>query len=342
VQLQKVIVYFKGWAYDPKLKYTLYVWSANTSQGQNSQVVVAGFLTYAWMRQLALSAGIGGLPTTRSTQGTWPFLLKVDHRTIADEFFRGSYTSGVWADGTIADGLKYKLMIGNNLSQLGVDAAQLDNNLNTVSGALWWMPTTGEFGPREGFGDYERHDRLATLLGLHFTRSREDKQSQPNTDDPENTQIRLSDGTGLFDVNAFAPGTQVNRATYQMLAVDAGLKYRGFSLEGAYFFRWVDDFSEAGPVPVDDLFDHGFEIQTSAMLFPRTLQAYAAGSAIFGQYGEPWDLSGGLNWFPFKHQGVRVNAQALFTDDSPVGYASVPFARGGHGMIYSLDVELIF
>jgi hypothetical protein len=41
------------------------------------------------------------------------------------------------------------------------------------------MPTTGEFGPRSGFGDYEEHKNLATRLGGHFTFSPEDRQSQP-------------------------------------------------------------------------------------------------------------------------------------------------------------------
>ena len=35
------------------------------------------------------------LPTTRSTQGNFPYWLTVDHRTTADEFFRGSYTHGL-------------------------------------------------------------------------------------------------------------------------------------------------------------------------------------------------------------------------------------------------------
>ena len=37
-------------------------------------------------------------------------------------------------------------MIGNNLSTLGVSAAQLNNGFNTVSTSLVWMPSTGEFG----------------------------------------------------------------------------------------------------------------------------------------------------------------------------------------------------
>jgi hypothetical protein len=85
-----------------------------------------------------------------------------------------SYSSGVWAWGRIAHNLDYIAMIANNLSTLGVSAAQLNNGFNTFSSSLVWTPTTGEFGT--GFGDFEHHDKWATRLGLHFTRSDEDTQ----------------------------------------------------------------------------------------------------------------------------------------------------------------------
>ena len=71
---------------------------------------------------------------------------------------------------------------------------------------LYWMPTTGEFGPGKGFGDYEEHEKLATLLGVHFTHSREDGKSQPGVNSFENSQIRLSDGTLLFGPDPFNTG----------------------------------------------------------------------------------------------------------------------------------------
>ena len=37
-------------------------------------------------------------------------------------------------------------MIANNLSTLGVSAAQMDNTFDTQSYMLQWLPTTGEFG----------------------------------------------------------------------------------------------------------------------------------------------------------------------------------------------------
>src|SRR4029077_4372189 len=97
-----------------------------------------------------------------------------------DEFFRPSYTTGIFLKGTIVPGLEYQTMLGNNLSQLGIDAGQLDNGLNTVAGSLVWMPTTKEFGRQGMFGDFESHQAVATRFGGHFTRSDEDNQNQPN------------------------------------------------------------------------------------------------------------------------------------------------------------------
>lgn len=342
VQLQKVNLSFKGWLFDPDFRYLFYTWTANTSQGQGAQVVVAGNLSYHFNDAFSLAGGIGALPSTRSTNYSFPNWLRVDNRTISDEFFRGSYTSGIWAWGALSDTLKYRVMLGNNLSQLGVDAGQLDGKIHAVSGALWWMPTTGEYGPGEGFGDFEYHDDLATLFSLNYTRSREDKQSQPGVNEFENSQIRLSDGTRIFAPGAFATDGQIEKATYQMAAASGGFKYRGWSLDGEYYWRRVDDFKVVGEIPVDRLSDHGFQLQASTMLVPGSLQAYVSGSKIYGEYGDPWDTALGLNWFPLTRRELRVNLQGLYLQDSPVGYASVPFVVGGNGWVFTTDVMLNF
>ena len=342
LQIQKITLNFKGWLFNPDFRYLFYTWTSNTSQGQDAQVVVAGNLSYRFSDALSVAGGIGALPSTRSTNYTFPNWLRVDHRTIADEFFRGSYTSGIWAWGKLSDTVKYRVMIGNNLSQLGVDAGELDSNFNTFSGALWWMPTTGEYGPADGLGDYEMHDDAATLFAMNYTRSREDRQSQPGLDDFENTQIRLSDGTVIFQADPFATGTAVNKATYQMFAASAGVKYQGWSLDGEYYWRQVDDFRATGPMPFDQMNDHGFQLQGSYMVLPQSLQAYVSGSKIYGEYGDPWDTALGVNWYPMKRRELRVNVQGLYLQDSPVGYASVPFVVGGNGWVFSTDLMLNF
>ncbi len=339
-QLNKVQIKFLGWMLDPKFRYFLYAWSSNASQGLGAQVVLAGNLSYSFTKSFNVGAGIRSLPGTRSVEGNFPFWLGVDTRLIADEFFRPSYTSGVWAWGKIGKRLDYIAMIGNNLSTLGVSAAQLNNGFNTVSTSLVWMPTTGEFGP--GFGDFEDHQKLATRLAGHFTRSNEDRQEQPNSDQFENTQIRLEDGSVIFVPNLFGPGISVNDVTYKMAAFDGGLKYHGFSLEGEYYLRWLDHFQGPGTAAIPTIFSRGFQLQTSAMVLPKTLQAYLGGSTLTGKYGHPWDFRAGLNYFPFHNKVVRWNNEFLYLYKSPVGYTAVPFALGGTGPVFATTLELAF
>ena len=120
----------------------------------------AGNLSYTFNRFITVGGGITSLPTVRSTEGQFPYWLGVDGRMIADEFFRGSYTNGVWVKGDLPAKLKYNVMFATNLSILGVSASQIDNKLDTQSYALQWLPTTGEFGLYGTFGDYDYHEKV--------------------------------------------------------------------------------------------------------------------------------------------------------------------------------------
>lgn len=341
-QVNKVNLTFNGWVYDEDFRWLLYTWTSNTSQGESAQVVVAGNLKYRFNDAVDVGVGIDPLPGTRSTTGTFPYWLKVDHRTMADDFFRPSYTTGIWSAGKLGDNFRYKAMLGNNLSQLGVNASRLGEDLDTFSARLDWLPTTGEFGPANGVDDFQVHDELATLFGIAATYSVEDPQSQPGTEDINNSQIRLSDGTRLFQPGAFATDGRVTQATYQMVAMDAGMKLKGFSLMGEYYWRWVDDLKVEGDIPVDDLFDHGLQLQTSYMFIPKYLQGYVAASKIFGEYGDPWDTSLGVNWYPFRERLLRVNSELLYMKDSPIGYSSIPYQVGGNGLVFHANLEMKF
>ena len=339
-QLNKVQIKFLGWILSQKFRYFLYAWSSNASQGLGAQVVLAGNLNYSFKDWFNVGVGIRSLPGTRSVEGNFPFWLGVDSRLIGDEFFRPSYSSGVWASGKVAHNLDYIAMIANNLSTLGVSAAQLNNGFNTFSGSLVWTPTTGEFGA--GFGDFEQHEKVATRFGLHFSRSDEDTQEQPNSNQFENTQIRLEDGTVIFTPNIFGPGIVVNDVRYRMSSFDAGIKYHGYSLEGEYFLRWLDNFKGPGTQGLPLIFSQGYQLQASAMVVPKSLQIYLGGSTIHGKYGDPFDFRLGANYFPFHNRVVRWNSEFLYLYHSPVGYTAVPFALGGTGSVFHTSLELAF
>jgi hypothetical protein len=343
IQLQKFFLPFSGWFLTPKMRYYLYVWSSNASQGDPAQVVGAGNISWVFNRFVAVGAGITSLPSVRSTEGQFPYWLGVDDRLIADEYFRGSYTSGVWLKGELHTKVKYMAMFANNLSTLGVSAAQLDNRFDTQSYSVQWLPTTGEFGPWGGFGDYEGHEKLATRIGIHYTHSLEEKQSQPGTEGIENSQIRLADGSVIFTPDLFAPGVTVNEVDYHMSSIDAGIKYKGLAVEGETYWRWLRNYKGVNVGAVPDINDSGYQIQTSAMPIPKILQGYVSWSQIFGgAYGDDWEVRVGENWFPAKQRGIRINGEWMYVDRSPVGYTAYPYPVGAKGTVFHINFELNF
>ena len=344
LQLNKVNIKFFGWLMDPKFRYYFFVWTSNTSLGQVSQVVIGGNLQYNINKYINVGAGIASLPGVFSTIGNFPNWLPVDNRLIADEFFRPSYTTGIWANGNISDKLKYQFMAGNNLSQFGVDAGQLTGGLRTFSGVLNWFPTTGEFGSFNSFGDFDDHKKPATLLAGHFTYSQENKESQPNSDQFENVQLRLSDGSIIFTPDLFKPGIIINEAVYKMTCADLGFKYKGFAFVGEYYWRWLSNFTGYGidTLGFMDITDNGFQVLGSFMIIKQRLQAFATFSQVYGKYGNPHDARYGFNFFPWKTQAYKFNIEYMTISRSPVGALSLPYPVGGNGGIFNMDFMINF
>jgi hypothetical protein len=97
-----------------------------------------------------------------------------------------------------------------------------------------------------------------------------------------------------------------------------------------------------GTIPYNSFFDQGFSLQASAMLLPKTLQFYASGSKIYGEFGNPHDLALGFNYFPLKRRDLRVNLMGLWVKNSPVGYTAYPVPVGGNGFTFVSDFALAF
>jgi hypothetical protein len=120
------------------------------------------------------------------------------------------------------------------------------------------------------------------------------------------------------------------------------MKYRGFALEGEVFYRWLDNFRTETPLYIDKLVDKGAQLKTSYMMLPKTLQLYANGSKIYGEYGDPWDAGIGFNWWPFNKRGFRINSEVIYLRHSPVGYSSLPYSVGSNGWVFVVNTELAF
>ena len=271
----RVMVFFKGWLGSPKLIYAVTVWTV-LSTDQNA---IFGNIGYQFSRRFSLYGGLNGNPGTRSLQGSHPYWLGHD-RVMADEFFRPYFGSGVWAQGELAKGLWYNVVLTNNNSSLGVKSSQLDRKFSNGA-SVWWMPTTKEFGPRGGYGDWEWHDKLATRFGVSSTRSPEERFTNASGG-TENTTIRLADSVNVFETGALAKGVTVQNVDYQLLSFDAGMKYHGIFLQTEIYNRWLHNFKADGVLPVDTVHDSGFYVQAAFFPVKKKIETYVATSQIYG------------------------------------------------------------
>jgi hypothetical protein len=264
---------------------------------------------------MTLGAGWNAYPGTMSLQGSHPYWESYD-RVMADEFFRPYFSQGIFAQGILVPRLEYRWMVGNNNSNLDVPAVKLDRH-HSAAFALTWLPTTGEFGPRGAFGDYERHEKLATRFNLAFTYSPEDRQSAVGTA-ANNTTLRLADSLNVFDTGAFANGVTVESVRYRMVSSSAGIKYRGFWLQGEGYGRNLDHFVADGTLPVGAVRDYGFYVQMAQMIIPNRFELYGSTSYVFSNYGRPKEFIAGGNYYPWNTRNLRLNLQLINVDRSPV------------------------
>ena len=277
--------------------------------------------------------------------GPWPFFLASD-RVLAEEFFRPGFTMGAWVTGEPISRFKYWVFVGNNLSQLGITASQMSRYMST-SASIWWMPTTGEFGPRGGYGDFENHEELATRFGASFTHCRESRQSNIGQPSAE-SQIKLSDSQLLYETGSLADGVTVTDADFDQGSIDAGMKFKGLHLQVEYYFRYLSNFNAQGPEPElstipSSIFDHGFYATASYEVIPYTLQLYTSTSWIFDQFQRyPWEIIVGTNWYPAGTRSVRFNLQAIHVDKSPASSTFGFYIGGQSGLTISSGIDFIF
>ncbi|HEY2349652.1 MAG TPA: hypothetical protein VGH64_11570, partial [Puia sp.] len=284
----RTMLWFSGFALTPKLTYTATVWTIFSTQ----QTLVYGNLQYKFNEHFRLGVGVAPNLAIRSMQGPFPFYLSTD-RTMGEEALRAGFTNGAFLTGEIIPRLYYNFMLGNNLSTLGIKSAK-DTRDFSKSFTLMTMPTTGEFGPRGGQGDFEVHTKAATRFGINYVHCRENRFTDSSVSGPDETQIRNTDGVLFFQTGSLAPGVTVIEANYDMGSIDLGLKYMGLCVDLEFFGRKLSRFDATGPLPLSVINDYGSTLQVSKMIIPRTLMVYGTGSYFWDQWDRhPWEAGAG-------------------------------------------------
>ena len=335
INWHRTFVWLTGFFYDQRFRYNISLWSLPTTQ----QTLLFGNLRYIVGPPLALGVGIGPNLTCRSVQGSWPYWAGSD-RQMGEEFFRGGFSSSFFITGEPKKRLFYTAALTNNLSQLGVTSTNDTRNMG-VSASIWTMPTTGELGPRGGFGDMEYHQRVATRFGLSAGHSTENRYAQLNAP-PNATQIRLSDGVLPFETGALADSVTVLFLDYNEIAADAAFKYKGFSFQGEGYVRRLSNFVADGPLPLSEITDRGFMAEAMHMVVPKKVGLYAATGYVWDDFKRnPWELSGGASFWPYGNRVWRLNLHLIHVEKSPTGSSFGYYTAGQTGTTISLGTDIL-
>lgn len=332
----RTMIWFSGWLGTPKLTYVATVWTVFTTQ----QALIYGNIAYKFNKHFQVAMGVGPNLSVRSMQGSFPFYSSTD-RSMGEESLRGGFTNGMWLTGEIIPKLRYKVMVGNNLSSLGIQASKLTRDLSS-SVSLWWMPTTGEFGPRGGIGDFEDHQKLATRFGASFCHSREDRFNNVGQPSPDNTQVRMTDGVLFFETGALANGVTVDKANVDNFNMDLGFKYKGFGLQTEFHARKLSNFAADGPTPYKTISDYGYDLQLSYMVVPRKLCIYGVNSYFWDEFKRhPWEAGGGVNVYPIKTRSWRLNLQVMRVYKSSAGGTFGLYGAGQTGTTVTFGTDIL-
>jgi uncharacterized coiled-coil protein SlyX len=337
-EIMRNFIQFSGFALDPRLQFTAFIFSSTAI----NDTVYLGWINYHFSDAFDLRVGNWLVPGTREWFTSFRYTLGVD-RSMATTFFRPNISPGIWAQGEPIKGFNYVAMVANSLNRFNQGIERIGSSF-AFGGTAWWEPL-GAFGL--GPSDIENHQSLSTRLGVNLAVSREANQgsivsegniTETRLPNPEDTIIRLSDGTPLFRANALGPGVALTATNVQLWTVDAAFKYRGLSLDGEYLFRWLDNFSTVGNRPsFSSLFDQGALLQGGCFWIPTKLESYARGSFVTGRFGTGSEFGGGVNWYPRGSRDWRLTAEVLYINHSPAQNLITGYRAGESGTLVQLQ-----
>ena len=334
--LNRYLINFAGHVVDERLLYNFALFGTS-DLGSTFGIVPIGTAGWKFSEAATVAAGVTPVPGTREWLDPSPWTLGVD-RSMANTFFRPGFSPGVLATGTIAERtVHYQAGIWNAID--GGTAGVLRRGTSMAfAGNTWWEPWA-PFGI--GMGDMEHHEDLAIRLGTSGVYAPTYSRIIPDLN-PENTIVRLSDGTPLATTGVLGAGTKVDSFLYNLATVDAGLKYQGWAVNFEYYFRLLDSFKGTGPFDRSSIFDQGGMAYLSWCFVPRAYEVYARSSVVTGPFGTGQEYGGGLNAYIRRSRQARLTLEALHMNRNPANNILYPYRAGYTGTAIQTQLIVAF
>ena len=158
------------------------------------------------------------------------------------------------------------------------------------------------------------------------------------------TQIKLSDGVNPFDANALAEGVTVQKLDYDEMAVDAGFKYRGFSFQSEYYCAppvQLPDRRRPSPAQCRSS-TTGSRCRRCTWWCRRLVGLYGTYGKVFDEFDRnPYEISGGANYYPSGTRSLRLNMHLIRVLRSPAASNFGFYTSGQNGTTLSLGIDIL-
>jgi hypothetical protein len=334
--INRFLLSFHGHVVDERLVYN-FAFFGTTNVGIRSGVVPIGLLGWKFDDATTVGGGMMPVPGTREWIESSPWSTGID-RSMANTFFRPGFSPGLAAIGSLGEKtLHYQAGVWNAIDG-GTTGVLRRGTGMAWAGNTWWEPL-GPFGL--GTTDMEHHDDPVIRLGTSGVYA--PTYALPiQGANPEDTIVRLSDGTPLSLFEALGPKSQVDRFLYQLATVDAGWKWQGVGVFFEYYWRLLDNFRGTGTFERSSIFDQGGMAYVSWCFVPRTYEVYGRSSVVTGPYGTGQEYGGGLNWYLKKTRQARLTLEALHMNRNPAQNFLYPYRAGYTGTAIQTQFVVVF
>ena len=121
--------------------------------------------------------------------------------------------------------------------------------------------------------------------------------------------------------------------------VDMAMKYRGFSMNGEAYFRWLEQLRGTGPLPHKDLFQRGFYLEGGYFLVPDKLDFNLRYSQVSGLFDTSEGYAAGFNWYPLDTAFMKISFDVTSLDGSPLQNASSDILVGDDGTLFRTQFQ---
>ena len=323
-----------GKAIDPHISYFLQL--DGDTDGNES----VDFFDYWFAGQLTenmqLQVGKRKVPAGRQWLLSGRSSRLVD-RPMANDFFRPDRTTGIFGRGKLLERVYYEWMVGNGYRTANIAPIAIDTRFTYA--ATSYVDLNNDFGAH--IVDFDNEGPFQALFGHSFVYS---PQSGDAFGVPlgEADFLRLSDGTRLTQTGALAPDATVFEFDLIFYGIDAAWKWKGWSFNTEYFWRWINDLQADKPLPRSQIWQQGFYVEGGYFLIPKCLDANLRYSYLHGVYGNASEIAAGINLYPFQKQTLRLAFDFTFLDGSPLQNTASNILVGDDGVLFRTMLQAEF